>query len=393
MGREEALLNWSDYLRERLAAEMETPTLPTGLAAFQFCLEERETLTSGGLYHVEQSGTLTLIWQDGSISRHRIAPPAADAEPLPFRQWLKVRCFQRHHRYLAKPPAALPAVPVCDPRVDAWFDTDEAAPCELPNFTLTRHTRTVEHSRGLMLRTQMTEVLAAASDRSPFTYRSRKFPDATELEYLRTEADWFQAMALTPIPRPLPIVRSAKLLLSPEAFRQALQNGFMIHLQNGAVRKTALAFAAEMEQRCTLSLRHDPLVPWSLGSCPFSTRGQAAASVRLWRNAAALPPDADTAALHWGEAAVPFYEWLREQPEVIYVPEWRFGSDLPPLSPQPAWVPRAYLFRRGRAVDCGSLFLPGLLAPLLTSPTVEQVRRIGWDGFGLAVPLAHLLPE
>ncbi len=385
---------WADDLTELLEEEIRKPSGTVGISAYRFCLDEGMTVTAERTARATARGTLTLMWEDGSISNHRISPPQSKEEGLPVRFWQSGRYFDNRLRRLPKPPASpLPDIPLFDPDVirlqDRLRDDQHEQPGEL---LLCSHTRTVRHSRGLHLQTKMTEVRVSVRP-SPFVYRSRRMPSEKEAEYVQTEAAWFGMHKLAPLRGISSSSFETKLLLTPDAFRSLLFHAYSQNLHQPSTRDQTAAFGRKLSARSRLIIRYDPLVPWSAGSCPFTASGLVSTSCDILREPDQLPPDGNPDAFHWSmtPSAIPFREWMAGQQDVLYVPTWRLCTAS--HSFVQAWVPEAYRFQQGRPTEKGSMHIPLTLASVLMSPSLEVVLRPGWDCGGLALPVVQLFPE
>ena len=383
---------WADDLREQLEQEIQKPSGPVGIIAYRFCLDERQTTAMEGSYLMTGSGALTLIWQDGSVSSHRLSPFLSKEERLPIPFWQSSRYFDRNQRRLRKPPTfPLPDIPLHDPNVFRHFKQLTAChPAEDLRLELTLHKRTVCHSHGLFLQAEMTAVRSA---RLPFVYESRRLPNEKEAAFLKTESDWISLLTPKPLCSILLKNSNMKLLLAPDAFRSLLYNTYCRFLHQGHTRSLALAFADEMAGRSGLTVLYDPLVPWSRGSFLFTSQGVIPAASDVFQAPALVPSDCEPASFHWKRPAPPqpFREWLVNQPDVLFIPEWRLPGVFQPRRSIFAWIPRAYRFQQGRLTEQGNLTLPVSLMSILSSPALESVQRPGWDtaGIGLAVAPYH----
>jgi hypothetical protein len=382
---------WIDQLTEQLDAEMRTPSGPVAIVAYRYRIDERTTVTREGVVQLNRC-SLTLLWQDGSISCHTLSPPVS-TERLPVLSWTAVRYFDREQCRLPKPPAKpLPNIPVCDPGIVSLVTQGKSTGIEgYGELELAWHKQTVGHSRGLSLQAEMTEA-RVSNPLYPFVYESRRLPSNKEARFLQAESAWFGMQPLSALGE---IAGRTKILLSPQAFRRMLFQLYCPSLHDARTREAALPFFRHMATASHLRVRYDPLVPWSLGSCPFTPHGTVSRSWDIMHEPELLPPDPQPAAFHWDthHPGHSFREWLTGQPDVLYIPDWHLPRLLQPWRTIFAWAPRAYRFRRGRPTEQGSMTLPVSLASVITSPEVETVRRTGWDTGGLALPCAQLIPE
>ncbi|WP_139490003.1 hypothetical protein [Brevibacillus dissolubilis] len=390
------------------------------LAAFRYELNESQTMDSapsGDIAGREQAigGMLTLIWQDGSISLHQLTRELLHADSLPLGEWREQRFLHDGYRYFVKPSKApLPVVPLFDPLIAQAVYRQEMP--DLPDgfdATLTVHKRTVTHSKGLQLEDEGTAIRLTPKDLSfPFGHRGRLFPSEREMTYLETEWQWFSRFPLSVSDQLDQVTQETVLLFSPEALGTLIHSGLGVHLTNPASLSLAHSFLEQCATKTSLTLRYDPHVPWALGSQRFSAEGNRTAAVTLLspvrvekqveKPAFLAPHDAfehklspgpsySQEALRLAAGTVHhFREWLRLKPEVLYIPTLALPESYAPWAEESAWVPEAFLFKRGRPVCRGAFPLSFSLTSILCATEAELVSKIGWDRPGLALP-ARLL--
>jgi len=387
---------WIDAWIEQLDAEMQSPTTPVAIIAYAYRLEERTTVTRDGVIHLTTVCHLTVFWEDGSVSSHTHCPPLPKDGRVPVSFWYSVRFLNGKRQRLPGPHApVIPDIPVCDSRVVSIIR--EGTPGHfawLDGWELVWQKQTVGHSRGFRLHAEMTEV-RLHTPQDPFLYESRRLPNETEAEFLEAESAWFRLQPVSWQGVRTADIRQTTLLLAPPALRRLLAVCAQAVTMDPEARNALWAFLQQSGAPSRLHIRYDPLVPWAIGSHPFTPEGLPSRTCDLLNEPEMLPPDPVPSSFHWthGQPGLPFRQWLSGQPDVLYVPDCQLPPLAAPLQTGIVWIPCAWRFRNGRPAEQGSISLPLSLARLLTNEELQLVHRPGWDTDGLALPYASLLHE
>lgn len=384
-------MHWSDYLTDRLDKLIAAPSRSVTVSAYRFALDERQIFTTDNSYRRLASGQLVLIWEDGSVSCHRISPPLAVDEQLPVDRWRRSRFFRHDKRYFAKADRPCPNVCLYDEAVAAAVRM-ESSP-DLPagfGAELLLQKWTVAHSKGLLQQADLTEATLFPLRHSyPFGYRSRKLPDESETAYLETESLWWEKQPVKPFSLLSWNKSNTVVLLSPDAFRQLLQSGLLAHLEQPDTQRIATSFIQSISADTSLALRHDPLIPWSPGSFRFCDEGFAARVLSLPELAEQKMTSVSAKSLHWQHTHVlRMREWLPSQQSVLYIGRFHLPDLFHPQQTITAWAHQAVLFQEGGACAAGASLLRFSLADLLTCADLQLVSKVGWDGCGIAFPPA-----
>jgi len=374
-------------LAEQLEDSMRTRKMTLGITSFAIRLTEREQRTSGGEYSHTLFARITLGWQDGSRSEHLL--DALPAE-LPLEDWKGCR-FLSGEETILQPPVRNTSL-VCDEQVPALLRSDKPLwPDNGYTWTLGYEQHTCLFSNGHQYREQLTDVQAHSPDWPVSTYASRRWPSPAEQEYVQTELAWFHRSGMERL-SDLPFPSTTQLLLAPDAWRTIVWSWLTCRggYNRGSLRNMR-------SDQLFLQLVLDPTVPWSRGSAqlleaPF-TRQQPVLNL-LDIPHSTLFTHAQKNSLHLRHPSV--RRWTRvlhQHPHVCLLSQ----AQVTPLASldTPAWIwsPRACLFAHGQPVACGPLRLPFRLRQLLTATPSIAVSRVGWDGYGLALPLAELVPS
>ncbi len=425
-----------EQLADRLTRAIRHPAHTPGLAAYHLSWTETRSLDSNGASEACEV-ILRLIWQDGCVSLHRVSPSLL-ADGLPLAAFSRRRFREDGLRLLAK-PQAVPAVSLRDEAIIAALDNGRI-PIALEGFTgrFRVQRRTVAQSNGLYLSETATEARFFPQESAcPFDSHSRRLPDEALAEYLQSERDWFNRLlpasraskSVTPhtlffASEATPFTRAATrhqstdshlarergastpvtVLFSPSAVRSLMHAGFGVHLTEADGLPVARRLIEHGSRHAAITLRHDPLRPWSPGSYRFSDEGTPARTVTLFapghRQPAAFlscrearrlgippAPGYNPLALHWRTGkTLPFRQWLQTDETAICLSRIHLPECCSPFAPQACWSPRAVLFRRSRPEALLDLRFDLSLADLLSSPRLLGVTRPGWDACGLAVP-------
>jgi hypothetical protein len=389
-------MNGAELLDHQLKEAKQARNTPVGIASYQYCLDERETIDQCGRATCTAHAKITLYWEDESISRHFLSMPPDSSDALPLERWRAMRYWVRDKRSGTK-PVRLPALSVCDETIVSFVRKRSGLPVpDTWKAECTIHRRSFCHSNGSTLRETTTEAFLQPDPLYDLLcYRSRRFPRNVELEYLRTEQSWMARQPLRTVSR-IDCEQDGVALFSPEALRCLLHHGFAKLVTDHRTWEHALPFVRHCASHSPLSVRHDPLAPWSLGSTCLTEDGFASQSTQLllpgFQGNHSPLSYYQPAALHVDHPhKIRFHQWLPTQKHVYYFPTIQVAETFSPFSLESAWSPHACHFHNGAAVSQGECLLFFSLAALFSSPHITLVSKVGWDGFGLAVPVVDLV--
>lgn len=161
------------------------------------------------------------------------------------------------------------------------------------------------------------------------TYQSHSLPDESEISYLEMETLWFQKVRALPVRKNCPLKSHAVVLLSPDSCHSVLSD----HIQLSKWIKT-----------------------------------NSSRSIRL------------------------YHEWIHQQAEMVYIPRIHILAATNNQSSLDAFAPEAYVYSQSVPQAKTNLHLRFLVADLLLySRETQLVKKVGWDGYGLAVPSRFLV--
>lgn len=388
-------MTYEQQLETLLGKAMRTKTNPIGISGYQYCLDERIMLNPGMGRTQEAHADLTLHWEDGSLSRHRLMLPLPVGEELPVQHWRRVRYFdrQRPSRSDESSPRSLH---VCDEQILQLAEQPLAYTRKEPwTATYTIHTRKLVNSEGAAKHEIVTEVhLRYDGPYSYSLYHRRKKPDDQELRYLHEEQHWLQAHRTVASGQ---IRKDAYLLFSPQAIRTLFHCGLAVFLTDRRKGEHLLPFIRFCADYSQLVVSHDPSKAWSLGSRMLASDGTTPERQLLvapgHASSSYLPRSFDPASLHLDHPhKARFHPLISAHGQVDYVPHLQVPESFSPYAQQVGWAPFCMRFRNGIPAERGCISFPFSLAALIASPRLTLVSKVGWDGFGLAVPyhdLAH----
>jgi len=370
--------------------------LPVGINSYQYCLDEKVSISSDGTQSQEATADITLYWDDSSLSRHRIVLPFPGDTPLPIHMWQRVRYFDPYSASL-RSPSSLDSLYACDESILKLMD-QPVPPSSFGPWKTTYSIQTRKLARSTGERQQETITEALFQDTSPYlntVYHKRRLPDEQEMTYLHEEHRWLQVTG-NHVSGPLERSREkAFLLLSPQSLRTLLHAGFATLLSDKRKQEHILPFIRYCSDHSSLSVYHDPYQPWSLGTRALWPDGSMPKKQVLiaptHTELTDLPRYYEAASLHVGHPNIArFHQWLSQQELVDYVPDVQVQPSFSPYSQQLGWDSCATRFIQGRPAIQGNLTFTFSLATLVASPLLTLIAKVGWDGYGLAIPYRDL---
>ncbi|MBO8162214.1 MAG: hypothetical protein H0Z34_00675 [Brevibacillus sp.] len=368
-----------------------------GISDFQLFYSEEKHLGDETGLKESGRGRLILYWRDGSHSVHLLRHPFPFWTELPLDEWRSVRCPDRPPvPGMAHDASAYPQISMLDPQVAAWVTKYKRPSAPTPFSLRLAHVRQwAANSRGLFLQTEGTEVkMQHVRHGMLISYSSRRYPTAGELEYLQAETEWYDACAPVQVPQ-VSLRQNGYMLFSPDAFRTLIDHGLGAHLGSTQGRSLLKAGRDLFRTSMTISISLDPLRPWSLGSRRFTESGSPALPVKLTGTQAApletIANHYHRSSLHWqSDKEVAFHRFLAAAEHVYLVSQLYLPERFSPFAPVTAWSLKAVRFHCGRPVQQGALAFPCCLGTLLSSNRLQLVKRVGWDGTGVAVPIGEM---
>ncbi|WP_134685897.1 hypothetical protein [Brevibacillus migulae] len=389
-------MNYEEALLQLLQTAIRTK-LPIGIKSYQYCLDEKVMISSAGTQTKEAFADITLYWEDSSLSRHRIALPFPPDTPLPIHVWQRVRYFDPHSASLDSQTSGHSSI-ACDQSILALLEKPFSARFSGPlKTTAYIHTRKLASSHGEQKQEIVTEALL--QDTSPYAntvYHKRRLPNEQELTYLHEEQLWMRTVG-SHVSGPLgQRQEKAFLLFSPDALRAILHSGFAALLTDKRKREHMLPFIRFCADHSRLSVSHDPYRPWSIGTRSLWPDGSLPKKQVLIAPALTelteLPRYYEAASLHVNHPNIgQFHQWLSQQEHVDYVPHVQVQPSFSPYSQEMGWVSCATRFIQGRPTVQGNLTFTFSLAALVASPHLTLIAKVGWDGYGLAIPYRDLV--
>ncbi|MGO0062106.1 hypothetical protein ACTID9_19075 [Brevibacillus fluminis] len=325
-----------NMLIAELHASIHQPKRELGLTFFHLVYEVEHALDHDQGYAEKANGTLTLIWQDKSVSSIRFTDPALlTTDGLPLDTWRQLRYFQPElHRSLlqTEQTSDIPSVPLVDPAIKTIVDCGPR-PLLAADFSwrLSYTTRTVVDSLWLYREEQRTAAILQASNPAvPVSWTSSRLPTSTEIKYLSAEHAWYLEQLPAATEGDVLVPAQSAVLLAPDALRSILRPCW-----------------------------HARLLPADF--CLSSIHRQASAEKM-------------------------FRDWLRRERTAVFIPELTVipaaGANEPHLV-----AARAYVFGQGRLRRYGTAMLSLSGHELVCSLAPITIRKIGWNGNGVLCTL------
>ncbi|MGC5325560.1 hypothetical protein [Brevibacillus sp. SYSU BS000544] len=311
-----------NILAEYLSDVIAKPLFKLKPHSFMLSHTESAAIGSATIPEIKQMTYLALRWEDGTVSQHQLALEELASNGLPLDAWRTSRYFAKS---LPEPARSLPD--------HCYFDQQIACIIhhrQIPDWMDRYHYKLLHIKNIIFQSTEMEHKKDWTQIKLQIPgywidFQSSHLPNESEQSYLDMESLWLQKALVHPLPTNYSNRSFTWVLLSPDAVAALLSQG------NAQARE------------------------W------YETKKRG----KIWL----------------------YQEWMNHQEEILYVPRLHLlqaGQTQPSFH---AYTPEAYVYTEGLPfAKIPFTFRFRLSAFATPEHETHLVKKVGWSGYGLAVP-------